>query len=180
MSFATEFSQEGVHIVETQEMINRWNSSEKDEINEKLNQAYTLAIQIVEKTAIENPWTHGYFSENRVFKNLALRLKKTKLKIIPPTSKNRICSSGNVMAFAVNYVGTDMNVCPIGLFQSTELMAQIFIHEGAHLVAGGDECKATLIEILSMLQSEVPTALANGYWERCKISDFINKVRKTL
>lgn len=121
-----------------------------------------------------------FFGQNRIYKNLALRLKKTQLNIISPDSKSRYCSGGNVLAFAINYVGKDMNVCPIGLFQSPELMAQIFIHEGAHLVTGGDECKATVIETVAMLQSDIPVALANGYWEQCKTAKFINKVQSLL
>jgi len=177
---ATEFSPNGVVLVKEQEMLDRWNSAEKAEILEKLNQAHELAIKIVEKAASDNPWTHGYFAQNRIYHNLATRLKRTQLNIMPPDSKNRYCAGGNVLDFAVNYVGKDMNVCPIGLFQSPELMAQIFIHEGAHLVAGGDECKATVIETVAMLQSDTPVALANGYWEKCKTADFIKKVQSLL
>lgn len=140
-----------------------------------MKEAKILAIEILEKTVRDNKYQGGFLNQNTVFKRVATRLESVSYRLIEPGTRNKFCGEG-AMAFAINYIGDSMNVCPIGLFQSKELLAQIFIHEASHLVIGGNECKATIIETMAMQFAPFEEALKNGYWDTCHTEDLIAKV----
>ncbi|GAB4024018.1 MAG: hypothetical protein Fur0010_27320 [Bdellovibrio sp.] len=141
-----------------------------------MKEAKALALEILKTTFVKNKYQGGFLNQNAVFKSVATHLERAHLRMIEPGVKNKYCSQG-VMAFAINYIGDSMNVCPIGLFQSKELLAQIFIHEAVHLAAGRNECKATMIETMAMHFSNQSEALKNGHWETCKTEEILEKVR---
>ena len=46
-------------------------------------------------------------------------------------------------------------------------MAQILIHEAAHVHGMGDECDATSVEIATMTKTSAGLQFKNGYWKQC-------------
>lgn len=159
------------------QMKNQWDQKQKEQSLKTMTEAKDLAIQILERTYKENKYQGGFLNQNNVFQRVSDKMKRVTFRMIEPGQGNRFCGEGNVMAFAINYVGDTMNICPIGLFQSKELLAQIFIHEASHLVIGGNECHATIIETIALHFSDFSEALQNGYWEKCNTNELLQKVK---
>lgn len=174
---AIEFREDLLLNLSEHEMINQWDQKQKEKSLQTMEEAKKLALEILKRTIVKNKYQGGFLNQNKIFERVANRLDKVSFRYYEPGIKNKFCTEG-VMAFAINYVGDSMNVCPIGLFQTKELLAQVFIHEATHLDAGGNECKATIVETISMHFAPFHEALKNGYWKTCETEALLEKVRK--
>lgn len=143
------------------------------------NQAHALALDILKKTYEENRWSSGFIGNNVIFKRLHSRLAKANIIIELENDKLRFCDE-NTMAYAFGHIGNNVYLCLRALEQPIEIVAQIIIHESAHFVVGANECRATNLEIIALMNSDLPYAIKNGYWDRCKIQKFQQRVSRFM
>ncbi|WP_155897027.1 hypothetical protein [Bacteriovorax sp. BSW11_IV] len=142
-------------------------------------EAQALALDILKKTIEQNTWSAGFIADNAIFKRLHSRLAKANMIIELPHDKLRFCDE-NTMAYAFGHIGNNVYLCLRALKQPIEIVAQIIIHESAHFVVGTNECRATNLEVLAMMNSDLPYAIKNGYWDRCKILRFQQRVSRYM
>lgn len=74
-----------------------------------------------------------------------------------------------VLAFVMSNHPNTIHVCPRAAAADPKSLAQVLIHETAHVVGIHDECKATATEVTAMRGSGANLAFKNGYMKRCGI-----------
>ena len=62
--------------------------------------------------------------------------------------------------------------------QEEDVLTQIFLHEAAHMGGTTSECQASKMEVLAITYSDIDKALKSGYWERCGLQKFVDRLNK--
>lgn len=104
---------------------------------------------------------------NPVFKGVRRALGRATIKWPRPGMDLRGCKD-RVLAFVIPFVPT-IHLCAGAVYgvYGEKGMAQILIHESAHVARHFDECDATRIEVNAMRMADEGIAFRNGYWQRC-------------
>ena len=104
-----------------------------------------------------------------IFSNVQGKLGRTTVTW-PSRGQNFKACGANVLAFVIRGVNK-IHLCAQVAHgnPSVNYMAQILIHESAHLALYWDECDATRVEVNAMRSSGAGLAFRNGYMTRCGI-----------
>ncbi len=77
-----------------------------------------------------------------------------------------------ILAFVLSIAGVPQNriyVCSRTMIEESPFIAQVLIHEAAHLRGYSSECDATKVEVGAMRHSGRGLVFRNGYMEKCGI-----------
>lgn len=175
-AYGFEVKRMNIEIKDHDQLTYLWQLETSEKVKANSQDAYDLALQILEHAVAHNKWQGGRYTQNRIIQNVLNRLKMTKLEVIDPSSSHRFCTRG-VMAFTLNNIGKSIIICPQSIQLDIDQLAQIIVHEAAHLVMGGNECLATQFEVIVMASSPTSIIHRNGYWEQCQTQAFVEKLR---
>ncbi|MBI5631562.1 MAG: hypothetical protein HY921_11845 [Elusimicrobia bacterium] len=108
------------------------------------------------------------YSSAQIFNNVYSSLYSTLISWPNPGYEFRGCKEGT-LAFVLS--GTNMiYLCSrsvYGSYSGSHSLAQILIHESAHLTGYWNECDATVVEVAAMRFSGEGLAFQNGYMRQC-------------
>lgn len=140
-------------------------------------EAKDIALEVLERAFIQNSWEKGFIYDNSLFKKMAFRLKNVTFLYEQLDKRLPYCDEKTI-AFSVGSIGKEIVMCRAAIGWPMSVLVQVIIHETAHLVLGGDECRASAVEVISMMNSDFSYAMKNGYWDQCKTQDFFDRVKR--
>lgn len=133
-----------------------------------------LADNILKKAIINIKNTKRFIVYEKKLSKIRNALQSAELKIARSNKTYSACQSSNVLAFVkANEIAIRKRIyiCKRTLkhYARPQEMAQILIHEGAHLVKIFNECLATHNEYVAMVMGAKKLAFHNNYMEPCNI-----------
>jgi hypothetical protein len=179
--FSLEFTTSSVYLPNSDDLSLELKQLDFDQIEQKFNTAYEEALEILRTTIQENSYTHGFFGRNKRFKRALHALENAELQWSKKITSWRFCRTKTV-AYVVNYgtLRSSIFLCPIAYIQSQEVLTQIIVHEAAHLGGTTSECQASKMEMLALYFSRIEQPFKSGYWHKCGLSKFNQKLNSTL
>lgn len=79
------------------------------------------------------------------------------------------CRSDDYLGYVDGSLTSTIFICKTTLTKKPDYIAQVLIHESAHLAGEIDECRTTRWEVLAFRMAGLPLTHENGYMEHCKI-----------
>ncbi len=89
----------------------------------------------------------------------------------PPSGQNFSECKADTLAYVLPYKPDDIYICSTLLGQPSLLVAQVLVHESAHLIGVHDECQATTFEFFAMKAAGL-SLLNRSYADQCGLSIF--------
>ena len=121
-----------------------------------------LAVQILLKAASNA----GSVALQNKFLQMSQILQSAPLNVPPDGSDFQNCDAGK-LAYTAPTISNGIYICNLLQSQGSLYIAQVLIHESAHLAGYPNECDATTIEMAAMNASGVGLVMRNAYMDGC-------------
>ncbi len=156
------------------DLFNDDNADETVESTEKITakaEGVEIARQLAEKileVAVENtkdPQT------KTLFRMVEAALKAAKINAPARGKDLKGCQEDlSILAFVKVKSPKTIHLCSRAVKTNKKQLAQVLIHESAHVIGIHDECEATRVEVAAMRLSGATLAFENGYMEHCNLT----------